>query len=152
MGERAEAEKLHAEAYTLAAHRWLALPQTVLPQNCYGRRHVQDFSPPCHCPTGRAINNDLALTSGLRGISCVNELEVVTVARLNAGTIIAAMVAILLSLAGAFLARQLLISEAPPVVPPEEPKVTIPVATTDLPAGRELKRGDIGTLVVTKAE
>jgi Flp pilus assembly protein CpaB len=79
-------------------------------------------------------------------------LEVVTVARLNAGTIIAAMVAILLSLAGAFLARQLLISETPPVVPPEEPKVTIPVATMDLPAGRELKRGDIGTLVVTKEE
>ncbi|MCL4200858.1 MAG: Flp pilus assembly protein CpaB [Pirellulaceae bacterium] len=73
--------------------------------------------------------------------------------RLNAGTIIAAMVAILLSLAGAFLARQLLVSQpSPPAQPPAEPRVIVPVATTDLPAGRELRDGDVGKLELTREQ
>lgn len=77
--------------------------------------------------------------------------------RLNPGTAVAGIVAILLSVSGAFLARQFLLKrpESPPPVEKPVPKVEtalVPVATIDLPVNRVVRKGDIGTLRLTKEE
>lgn len=75
-------------------------------------------------------------------------------ARLNAGTVIAAIIAVLLSLSGAFLARQLLVGDvtvepAPPTATPAQTRYPLPVATTVLTAGRTIQAGDLGLLQLT---
>lgn len=70
---------------------------------------------------------------------------------ISAGTMGIAIVAILAGLVGAYIVRANLVKEEPPVVE-APPPLTLPLAASDLPAGRILALGDIGLVRLTRAE
>lgn len=73
--------------------------------------------------------------------------------RLSSGTLLLGIIAVLFGLFGAYAVRQYL-REAPPEVAevPAPEKVTVPVASMPLVAGREIKMGDIAILKLTKQQ
>jgi Flp pilus assembly protein CpaB len=71
---------------------------------------------------------------------------------LSRATLTTAIVAILAGLVVAFAVRAYLAQPPEKPAPPTPPPMRIPVATTDLPAGRVIAPGDIGTLVLTREQ
>lgn len=74
--------------------------------------------------------------------------------RLSAGTIVAGVAAVLFGLLAAYVVRKQLL-RPDPVVAKEEKKpelFTVPVAATDMPAGRKVALGDIGILRLTSEQ
>jgi pilus assembly protein CpaB len=70
---------------------------------------------------------------------------------ISSGTLGIVVMAIMAGLVGAYIVRNSLLKE--PVVAGAPPaRLTVPLATTDLPAGRTLTLGDIGLVNMTRAE
>lgn len=77
--------------------------------------------------------------------------------RITPGTMIVLIFAVLFGLVGAYAVRRHLEKPAPvevakPAPPPVEPMVTIPMASTDLVPGRELRLGDIALTRATRTQ
>lgn len=66
----------------------------------------------------------------------------------STGTLSLALVAIVIGLVGTYAARTVLHNEQP--APPRPQTVTVPLATTDLPAGRTISLGDVGLVPMTR--
>lgn len=75
--------------------------------------------------------------------------------RLSPGTLIVGVFAILLGLMGAYGVKKFLTQEQPAPVaaePPKEQPLRIPVAVTDLPAGRKVAETDVATILMRKED
>ena len=75
--------------------------------------------------------------------------------RISAGTMTLGIVAVLFGLVGAYTVREYLQSEpvvVAPTPPPAEELVQVPLASIDLPAGKQLALGDIALVSMTAAE
>jgi len=71
--------------------------------------------------------------------------------RISPGTLLLGFVAVLCGLLGAYVVRQSL-RPAPPVAEPAVEQVTVPMASIDLPAGRQVTLGDITLIRMTREE
>ena len=74
--------------------------------------------------------------------------------RISAGTMTLGIVAVLFGLVGAYTVREYLQPEPAPGAPqpPAEQLVQVPLASIDLPAGKELVLGDVALVSMTAAE
>lgn len=62
------------------------------------------------------------------------------------------ILAILAGLVGAYAVRSVLLSEGEPAAPPPAATMEVPLASTDLPAGRVITMGDVGLAMLTSQQ
>ncbi|PHS12721.1 MAG: Flp pilus assembly protein CpaB [Blastopirellula sp.] len=75
--------------------------------------------------------------------------------KISPGTLLLGIIAVMFGLLGAYVVRQNMLDEtvaADPAPPAEPVKFTIPMANTDLPAGREITFGDLSVVSMTQEQ